>query len=569
MRNLIQTDVLVIGGGGAGCRAAIAACSNNSRVSLVLKGKLGSSGSTASGVTEIAGFNALYNVNDSSDNEDQWLQDILKAGSGMCDKKLAQILVSEAKDALRFLEMGGLKFEKDNDGYLKIRGCFSSKPRTFIIKGHGKPILKALRLKINKLPIQVIEEVMITRLFIKDNRCIGAIGFDLNGNSYVFKTKAVILATGGAGQLFKYNLNPKDITGDGYALGLKAGADLINMEFMQAGLGSIYPITNIINQWLWAAYPILVNNQGEQILKHYLPLNVNPNECMDVKSYYYPFSSSNIGRFIEISIKKELNKDLNKVFLDLRNISEQNPSQTKNREFNKMWPITYDWFLSRGVTLDDTPLELTCFAHALNGGLKIDENATSTITGLYAAGEVAGGPHGADRLGGNMMVTCQVFGKRAGCFASNYAKRTIFDKINNVEISKEEERIERLVKTKDGLEPNTVRGKLQKTMWKNVLVVRTEKSLLQCLEDLELLENDLKYISIQKKESIFEAFELYNLLLVGKVITQTALKRKESRGSHYRDDFPPVEKKHINEIHNVIKVKQLQENHIEYDYISI
>jgi succinate dehydrogenase/fumarate reductase flavoprotein subunit len=202
-----------------------------------------------------------------------------------------------------------------------------------------------------------------------------------------------------------------------------------------------------------------------------------------------------------------------------------------------MWRITDQWLRSKGLDYRKQPLEIACFAHAINGGLRIDQNAETTIKGLLAAGETAGGPHGADRLGGNMLVTCMVFGEIAGFSADKYAKRVPADNPSSSMISDAERYIHTRLKEKGSYSVSSLKTELQDCMWRNALVVRSEKTLLDCLETIQAIRVRAEKSRAQE-EDVFSPFELENMLAVSEIMTRAALERKESRGSHYREDFP-------------------------------
>jgi len=556
MHELVTSDVLVIGGGAAGLRAAVEASDAGARVVLVIKRGLGNSGATAYGVTEVAGFNVADGEVDPLDNPDVHYQDIREASLGMCDERLARILVEEAYPRMKDLEKWGVVFEKDNNKYLEIQGCFASRPRMHIIKGHGIPIVKALGREIRRREIKILENVMISNLFVEDGRCRGVIGEDKTGKFFVFNAKSVILATGGAGRLFRLNLNPEDITGDGYAMAYRAGAELINMEFMQAGVGTIYPTENLLNAWLWSLKPKLINKGGKELLSDYVPSHL-VEKCYLEKSEHFPFSSRGDSKYIEIAIHTEIKErratDKGGILLDFTHVDDAFLKIfSEKSNIGKMWSLTQEWFINRGVDLTKQPLQVVVHAHAINGGLRINEEAQSTISGLYAAGELAGGPHGADRLGGNMMVACQVFGARAGRYAAKNAQRTKDKPINKKLINKEKHRILKVLQTEGSHSASELKRQIQQTMWQNVLVVKSRDSLEKCKHDLQRIRKSFEENSKAEKTEVFEALEVENLLDVAEIMVNAASTREESRGSHYREDCPMLDNANW---HKVISIR--------------
>ncbi|KJS20162.1 MAG: hypothetical protein VR72_15745 [Clostridiaceae bacterium BRH_c20a] len=545
-----QTDVLVIGSGGAGCRAALEAFRAGADVIIVAKGAFGKSGTTAFRVADTAGYNFADGIVDPNDSPEIHYQDIIKAGLGMTYEELAKILSEEAMETGPYLEGLGVEFQKDpsTGRYIEVRGCFSTKPRMHVLKDHGEPIIKALEKEINGHPIKIHEHTMITKLLVSNGTCFGAVGLDKEGEPVVFQAKTVIIAAGGAGQLFKYTLTPPDITGDGYALGLSAGADLVNMEYMQVVVGTVNPTKNQLNAFLWCARPKLLNGSEEEFLGNYLPEGMTEDMVMEAKSTHFPFSTRDNSRFIEIAIQKEILEGRGTaqsgVYVDLTGINDEVVNTLPDDSpLPKVWPIVKEFMAQRGFKIETEPIQVGCFAHAINGGLKIDEWGRTTISGLYAAGEVAGGPHGADRLGGNMLLTCQVYGARAGKDAALKADRSSYNQIPEEQVKIE---IARLLKMSGGegmQKTDELKARLQDAMWKGVLVVRSEESLNKTLDELKSLREEINNSSIASKDAVKATLELENLIDIGEVITRVALFRRETRGSHYREDYPEIDPK--------------------------
>jgi fumarate reductase (CoM/CoB) subunit A len=198
-------------------------------------------------------------------------------------------------------------FHKTEDGeYFEVLGCFATKPRMHLIPGHAEPIVHEQKREILERKIPVYEWTILTRFLVENNRISGAVGLNRDGETVVFHAKAVVMGTDGAGQLFSYNINPADITGDGYSLGFQAGAELINMEFMQAGPGLVHPCKNMFNSWLWAFHPRVTNGLGEEFLGEYVPDGMTVEQCMNLRSGHYPFSSYDGSQWIDIAIQTEL-----------------------------------------------------------------------------------------------------------------------------------------------------------------------------------------------------------------------------------------------------------------------
>jgi fumarate reductase (CoM/CoB) subunit A len=537
----VTTDVLIVGSGGAALRAALEADDLGVEVLVAIKGEFKKSGATFHSVAEIGAFNVADGASDPDDNPDVFLGDILKAGQGMSDRRLSAILANEAGEALQYLEQRGVPFERENDSYLVFQACFSSRPRSHVIPEHFKPILKALGSEATRRKIKVMDRLMITNLIVRDGECLGAYAVDHQGRPVVLRAKATILTTGGASQLFEKNLYPSDITGDGYAMAHRAGAHLVNIEFMQAGISVVSPFVNLFSNYLWDARPNITNRDGHTFIQNYLPAPLSVYDVLNAKQQHFPFSSSDNSRYIEISIQKEINSgrgtELGGVYLSYMGRDFANILRDKTRSIAKMWPLTYEWYQKRGVDLYTDTVQITCSAHAFNGGLRIDADAQSNIKGLFAAGEVAAGPHGADRLGGNMSVTCQVFGRRAGQAA---AKRAL--EIEHVRVSNGFDEHRAFLDRFKGAGKHSLgalRKRLQKAANGSLLIIRNEQGLVNFLDECQDIRLALlEQASIETPQDLIFALETDNLIEVGMIMASAALVRKESRGSHYREDYP-------------------------------
>jgi fumarate reductase (CoM/CoB) subunit A len=532
MTTVVESDVLVVGGGGAGCRAAIEAFEAGTRVTIAVKGLFGRigglRGSGASGATDSYGFlsnpqsgryvyGGLAGATTIEEEQEAFFKIGLQVGLGMADRHLMEILVKEAPAAKRRLKEWGVIVE-DMDPFLR---CYIAPTpgMACVVRGTNK--------------INILEHVMVTRLIIRDGVCSGAIGInEIDGDIIIFKAKSTILATGGSGQLYTHTFQPLCITGDGYAIGYEAGAELLNMEFQQMLWAIVFPTTNTL-PGLYR--PKLLNVNGAEFVQNYLPQGTTLNEVLDKKLQHWPFTSRDISKYLEIAAVKETKagraSEHNGFYIRTDEVIS-----AKKRPFREI----LEWCKTHGVDLSKEYVEANVSYHCHNGGMRIDENGETTIPGLYAVGETAAGPYGVDRVGGCMMASSQVFGTRAGKHAAAIARemKTPLAIDDNL-ISNELERINNLKKSKGVLKPGELKKRLQKVAWENLLIVKSEESLCQLIEEIEGIRNDMTLrLSVEDTADLVNALELNNLLTVGEIIAMSARERKESRGNHYRDDFP-------------------------------
>ncbi|MCI8659072.1 MAG: FAD-binding protein [Lachnospiraceae bacterium] len=543
-------DVLVIGTGGAGCRAAIEAADRGVSVLLVSKKEIGHSGATSYPVAEMAGYNAgdvsnPYEVQKHFD-------DIMKAGQGMADEKLAAIVAARAPETIDELEAWGVPFEMEEDGYYIFKSCFSNYPRTHVIKGHGEPITHALKLQIEKRRnIEVLTGTTIMGLYVRDNHCTGAYGYQ-DGEILYIEAKAVVLTTGGSGQAFERNMNPVDVTGSGYAMAYEAGAELVNMEFMQIGMGFSHPVVNIFNGYIWEGRPKLLDKDGEEIFSAVLPEGLTSDEVMHEHRKHFPFSSSDISKYLEVVVQtaiKEGRGTKNRgIRADLTHMTDEYIAALPDDcGIHHMWGIARDFMKSRNVDLLKDEVEVAVYAHAINGGVRISADAMSSLPGLFAAGECAGGPHGADRLGGNMMVTCQVFGKIAGSSAAEYAisqaaiRTTGEEAVCQMTDDPQYQRIMELLHK--AIDSKALLKRLRIAAQDHLLVGRNEEGLTSLLNTVNELKRELMTAPAGQNANLAN-IDFYHMLITVGIMAESALQRKESRGSHHRSDFPQTDPKY-------------------------
>jgi fumarate reductase (CoM/CoB) subunit A len=376
--------------------------------------------------------------------------------------------------------------------------------------------------------IPIVEDTMVLRLLMDDGQAAGAVGVNLFTAEMVgFKAKAIVLATGGAGNIYPFTTNPADVTGDGYILALGAGAELVDMEFVQFyPLGLIFPksLKGMLAGTFY--YSRLLNAQGERLMKYY-------------DSRLEMSTRDIIARAIYSEIQKGNGTPRGGVLCDMT----YNPPGF----IKKQLPALNDFYLKIGIDVEKQMVEVAPTCHFFMGGIRVNEEWRSMIDTLFAAGEAAGGVQGANRLSQNSLADIMVSGGRAGDAAGQEAKRrTSFRRINEGQIEEEQESVEELFarKNNDNLGPRKVKTHLNRLMWDFVGLIRSGEGLKKTLADFKRMEEeDLPRITLattsrRYNREFIETLELSNLLRVAKAVSTPALQRDESRGAHFRQDYP-------------------------------
>jgi len=521
-----ETDVLIIGGGGAATASAISAHDNGARTMLAVKGQFGVPGVRGAGATSnpLGDYWTIRTVGPQGsffNPPELVFRDMMQTGLGMADPKLCRIFVNEVGDAIKRLQQMGQRFRS------KVLATMEANAQT----GGTNSIVATQKAVIEATNTEVLEHANIVDLIVKNGRCLGAIAIDDEGEPMLIAAGAVVLATGGVGQLFRYSFNPPGNTGDAYAIALRAGADLFNMEFMQQGLATTWPTQAMVMLYDMEQPYRLLNANGKAFLRDYLPSGVTLEDVSHQKASHWPVSCRDHALHLDRAIKGEVlagrGTKNDAVLLDLSGA---------RRGFEP--ELFVKFMLSKGIDVQHDLLQVQIHHHTSNGGIRIDENAQTSIAGLFAAGEAAGW-QGADRLGGTMLGGSQVFGWRAGAQAARVAGSRPSEQISPHAMESLEEQLAVLRESKGDQRPMDLRPGLQMAMWETLLVEKDAESLHRARQYVdEDRDRFNKRLRIAEPADLALAFEHRNLLDVAEVIIAAASMRTESRGSHYRRDYP-------------------------------
>lgn len=526
-----EHDVLVIGAGGAGLRMAIEASRMGCSVGVASKSLLGK----AHTVMAEGGIAAAMANVDAKDNWQTHFCDTMKGGKFLNNWRMAQLHAQESPDRIRELEEWGALFDRTPEGEILQRafGGHSYKRLCHVGDRTGLEMIRTLQDKGVHSGIEVYMELTIFHLFKDGGKIAGAIGYwRENGRFVVFKTKAIVLATGGAGKAYKITSNSWECTGDGHALAFEAGAELIDMEFFQFHpTGMVWPpgVQGIlVTEGVRGEGGLLRNNKNERFMQRYDP------KMMELST------RDLVARSIYTEVKEGRGSPHGGVFLD---ISHLPPERVK-----KKLPSMYHQFKELAdVDITKEPMEVGPTAHYIMGGVKVNaETGASTVPGLFAGGEVTGGMNGANRLGGNSLSDLLVFGRRAGAGAAEYAKKTnSFPSIDKGETESAAKEMTAPFERKGGENPYQIHRDLQETMQTYVGIFRTEEDLKTGIKKLEELKSRTAKVGVEGSRMYNPGWhlvrDLKSMLTVSEAVAKAALTRKESRGAHSRLDFPNLD----------------------------
>ena len=508
--NRTDCHVLVIGSGGAGIRAAVEA-EKYGTVTIISKTITGKGGCT---VMAEGGYNAVLS---DSDAVSVHFEDTIKGGAYLNDKALVEALVSEAPARIRDLFNWGAVFDLTAENTIAQRPFGGQRfPRTCYAGDHtGHEMVMTLLERLRGSNVEIRDETTVLELLKDGDRVIGAVTADRNGELGIVTADAVILATGGAGQLYDVTTNSTAGTGDGYALGFNAGAKLIDMEQVQFHpTGAVCPADSrgrLITEAVRGEGGILKNALGERFMEKYDPARMELS-TRDV-----------VARGIATEVLEGRGTELGGVYLDVTHLPAE--------QIEKRLPVMLEQFLQFGTDIRTQPMEVAPTAHHFMGGLAITANAETTVPHLFAAGEVAGGVHGANRLGGNALADTQVFGRRAGISAGKC--ESAVKSVDQKALDAVEDKVSRLFEGDTAV--SAVRKSLKTLMWNNVGIYRNELDLKVAEREVQKLRE--KKLKITSAQEISGAFITENMLTTAGFVISGALLRRESRGAHTRTDI--------------------------------
>ncbi len=552
-------DVLIIGAGGAGLRAAIEAANAGVTVGLICKSLLGK----AHTVMAEGGMAAAMAHNDDRDSWRVHFADTMRGGQYVNNWRMAELHAKEAPDRVRELEGWGAVFDRTKDGRINQRNFGGHRyPRLAHVGDRtGLELIRTLQDHTVYLGVDVHMEHTVIDLVLDNGRAAGVLAYDrANGQFKVFSAKAIILATGGLGRAYRVTSNSWEGTGDGHALAYRAGAELIDMEFIQFHpTGMVWPPSVkgiLVTEGVRGEGGVLKNKEGRRFMFDDIPDNYKPQTAADEeegwrytqndKSARRPpelLTRDHVARCINREVKAGRGSPHGGVFLDIAWIKEKLPNAAEH--IQRKLPSMYHQFMQLAdLDITTTPMEVGPTTHYVMGGIRVDgDTQMSTIPGLFAAGECASGINGANRLGGNSLSDLIVFGKRAGEYAAVWARENGAPRVDEGALAAiERTALDPFTRGEHGENPYKLQQDLQDTMQDLVGIVRLEGEMQTALGRLQEYKARLTRVGVtggrEYHSGWHTALDLRNLLAVSEAITLSAIERKESRGGHFREDYP-------------------------------
>jgi succinate dehydrogenase / fumarate reductase flavoprotein subunit len=565
-------DVVVIGAGGAGLRAAVEARSAGLRVAIICKSLFGKAHTV---MAEGGVAASMGNVNEN----DGWkvhFRDTMRGGKFLNHYRMAELHAKESPDRVWELEMWGALFDRTKEGKISQRNFGGHEyPRLAHVGDRtGLELIRTMQQKIVAMQqadkkefgdaqayLKVFAEVTITEVIKENGKVAGVYGYRReDGAEVLFEAPAVILATGGVGKTFKITSNSWEGTGDGHALALKAGGNLVDMEFLQFHpTGMVWPPSVrgiLVTESVRGEGGVLTNSNGERFMFKYIP-DVFKDKYADNEAEadrWYVDQDNNrrppellprdeVARAINSEVKAGRGSPHGGVYLD---VSKRLTAEVIKKRLPSMWHQFYEL---AGVDITKEAMEVGPTCHYVMGGVEVDADTAAAVgvPGLFAAGEVAGGMHGSNRLGGNSLSDLLVFGRRAGAGAVEYVQQSQAVKVSDTSIKNAAERIAAPFKRVGGENPYTLHQELQEITHNLVGIIRTKSELADAINKIAEIRKRIENVSVQG-DRVFNpgfhlSFDLDNMLLVAESTAKSAIVREESRGGHTRDDFPVMNTK--------------------------
>jgi fumarate reductase (CoM/CoB) subunit A len=507
---VVDCHVLVIGSGGAGVRAAIEASGHGDTV-LISKTLVGKGGCTT--MAE-GGFNAVMREADSCGVH---FEDTMKGGAFLNDPELVTILTREAPLRMGDLVKWGAVFDFTDSDEVAQRPFGGQRfPRTCYAGDRtGHEMMTTLVEHLDSTDVTTLQEYTVIDLLKDGDYVIGAMALSEKGDLVILKADSTVLATGGGTKVYDISTNSSSGTGDGFAIGYRAGAELIDMEMIQFHpTGAVFPYDargRLVTEAVRGEGGLLLNSKGERFMKNYDAQRMELS-TRDV-----------VARAIATEIQQGRGSPNGGVFLDVTHLPRE--------QIESRLPVMLEQFLKYGVDIRTTPMEVAPTAHHVMGGLRITTECRTTLPGLFACGEVAGGVHGANRLGGNALADTQVFGRRAGDAAGRAEKRRKL--VDAAQVKRQQDRLDRFMT--GTVSPSRVRMLLQQAMWDGANIFRNAAGLEKALAATGVLAD--KPLKAETPRNLAECCIVENMCLTASLICRSALIRGESRGAHVRTDI--------------------------------
>ncbi len=527
----VKTDVLVMGAGGAGTRAGIAAATSGAKTIIACKDLFGHSGCTP---VAKGGYGGMQ-----GHPTDSWkihFEDTVRGGGALSNQRLVEIFTKDARARLLELEEWGAAFDRSKDGNIYLRKFGGHTQPRSAISGDvtGREMMWALKRRCWANPnITIFDETYITKLLVTDGKIAGAMGVNLpTGDIVVCECPVVILANGGSGRLWPITFATKGKCGDGIRLAFEAGAELVDMEFFQIHpTGWKWPpavLGGVVSEGVRADGGQLLNKNLERFMWKYDPVKLE----LATRDY--------VSRCIYKEVKEGRGTEHGAVWLSVTHLS---PEHIERR----IAAVMETGFVA-GIDIRKQAFEIFPEHHYQNGGVKIDEHARTRVAGLYAAGEAAGGVHGGNRLGTNSLSDLLVFGKISGEDGAQYAKNTAPAKIDERQVQEEVEEITRPLKNQSEVSPYALSKGLHQIMFEEMHIERTTKGMERCLEFTAKAAADFKNVAVpggklRYSDAWVTAQEVRSRLQVGEIMVRASLYRKESRSALFREEYPQINRK--------------------------